>query len=1004
MEAHANLNVKFQGESQSFLVSDPERTTWADVEAMVKVSFDLNDIQLKYIDEDKEEVFVNSQEEYEEALKSAAKQGNQLQMTVYELNFPVEKARKQSCRSVHEIMITSKEAPVKKNGQKPLKHYSFLARTVGEEMKATQEVEEKPIQNDKNRIKEDVEDPPLWFTSYMATFREQVVKETVEKLGKEFEEKLTIWTQPQRIPESTTQIAIQIPEVHSTQSSLYDWLIACSNCSSQIVGIRYQCSVCSTYTVCEMCEAGAYVHNPTHALLKLRRPLLTSVLETCNQGKSPVNQLHSAATQTRLQKQIDKSLFKAEKQRLRAEKRQRKAEFKEIKKQLKLHKKIHLWNTAQEVEDSEMTDAKAEEFKSPVVIEPIQPCAPAMPVLSAAFVDENFPDGTPLQPGKKFIKHWRMKNTGNVKWSSDTKLIFMWGNLILAPSTKKEVEVPFLYPGQVGILSVEFVAPDSEGTYASHWRLAHKGEQFGPRVWCSIIVDPCSFSEGPEISEKVLFSSANMGKSPRKQEDASSVKEAEKQQLHMEEKIILPKATCSLTKLENMDCDRDYFIPSVDLLTAQDLLSFELLDINIVQELERVPHNTPVDMTPCMSPLPHDGPLIEKPCLGQIEEECEGTGLKALLDVTLGKTPSENPSAQEEGEEDISSTQFVCETVIRSLTLEEAPDHKPPRKSKADSLQCSFPSSQETFSYSVKSGEENTERTSLGLSNTDSRKEDMKVQVLEEQQEMGENAQSEVEENYAGDETTDAQQQSDDKDEVQSQGSSSSEDYIIILPDCFDTSRPLAESMYSSALSQPGVEQMKDIDLDVDDLEDRTPEGESRPQGHSINDILSISQTLDAVPLIPVVVSSPQLAQRQSTNAENNQVEPELLTVEENRSSIPDQREAPSGEDFESSGASETGHPKQYPRPHGGIAGGLVKGALSVAASAYKALFAGQPTIATTAGSEDQTATMMSVLFEMGFCDRQLNLRLLKKHNYNLMEVVTELIQINDNDWYSSRY
>uniref|UniRef100_H3A7X0 Next to BRCA1 gene 1 protein n=1 Tax=Latimeria chalumnae TaxID=7897 RepID=H3A7X0_LATCH len=991
MEAHANLNVKFQGESQSFLVSDPERTTWADVEAMVKVSFDLNDIQLKYIDEDKEEVFVNSQEEYEEALKSAAKQGNQLQMTVYELNFPVEKARKQSCRSVHEIMITSKEAPVKKNGQKPLKHYSFLARTVGEEMKATQEVEEKPIQNDKNRIKEDVEDPPLWFTSYMATFREQVVKETVEKLGKEFEEKLTIWTQPQRIPESTTQIAIQIPEVHSTQSSLYDWLIACSNCSSQIVGIRYQCSVCSTYTVCEMCEAGAYVHNPTHALLKLRRPLLTSVLETCNQGKSPVNQLHSAATQTRLQKQIDKSLFKAEKQRLRAEKRQRKAEFKEIKKQLKLHKKIHLWNTAQEVEDSEMTDAKAEEFKSPVVIEPIQPCAPAMPVLSAAFVDENFPDGTPLQPGKKFIKHWRMKNTGNVKWSSDTKLIFMWGNLILAPSTKKEVEVPFLYPGQVGILSVEFVAPDSEGTYASHWRLAHKGEQFGPRVWCSIIVDPCSFSEGPEISEKVLFSSANMGKSPRKQEDASSVKEAEKQQLHMEEKIILPKATCSLTKLENMDCDRDYFIPSVDLLTAQDLLSFELLDINIVQELERVPHNTPVDMTPCMSPLPHDGPLIEKPCLGQIEEECEGTGLKALLDVTLGKTPSENPSAQEEGEEDISSTQFVCETVIRSLTLEEAPDHKPPRKSKADSLQydlIGFLESDESLFFFFFFLQDD-------------------LIMFSELTKIGENAQSEVEENYAGDETTDAQQQSDDKDEVQSQGSSSSEDYIIILPDCFDTSRPLAESMYSSALSQPGVEQMKDIDLDVDDLEDRTPEGESRPQGHSINDILSISQTLDAVPLIPVVVSSPQLAQ---SNEPGNRHHSENVHHPFINSPAIYASISPSGEDFESSGASETGHPKQYPRfcqshlPHGGIAGGLVKGALSVAASAYKALFAGQPTIATTAGSEDQTATMMSVLFEMGFCDRQLNLRLLKKHNYNLMEVVTELIQINDNDWYSSRY
>jgi hypothetical protein len=45
-----------------------------------------------------------------------------------------------------------------------------------------------------------------------------------------------------------------------------------------------------------------------------------------------------------------------------------------------------------------------------------------------------------------------------------------------------------------------------------------------------------------------------------------------------------------------MSVDQDegeYYIPSVDLLTAQDLLSFELLDINIVQEIESVPNNTP---------------------------------------------------------------------------------------------------------------------------------------------------------------------------------------------------------------------------------------------------------------------------------------------------------------------------------------------------------------------------------------------------------------------------
>lgn len=54
--------------------------------------------------------------------------------------------------------------------------------------------------------------------------------------------------------------------------------------------------------------------------------------------------------------------------------------------------------------------------------------------------------------------------------------------------------------------------------------------------------------------------------------------------------------------------------------------------------------------------------------------------------------------------------------------------------------------------------------------------------------------------------------------------------------------------------------------------------------------------------------------------------------------------------------------------------------------------------------SEDQTAALMSRLFEMGFCDRQLNLRLLKKHDCNILQVVTELLRISDDDWYSHRY
>lgn len=40
-----------------------------------------------------------------------------------------------------------------------------------------------------------------------------------------------------------------------------------------------------------------------------------------------------------------------------------------------------------------------------------------------------------------------------------------------------------------------------------------------------------------------------------------------------------------------------------------------------------------------------------------------------------------DPHGHEEADEDISGTQFVCETVIRSLTLEES-DHKPQRRAR----------------------------------------------------------------------------------------------------------------------------------------------------------------------------------------------------------------------------------------------------------------------------------------------------------------------------------
>lgn len=104
--------------------------------------------------------------------------------------------------------------------------------------------------------------------------------------------------------------------------------------------------------------------------------------------------------------------------------------------------------------------------------------------------------------------------------------------------------------------------------------------------------------------------------------------------------------------------------------------------------------------------------------------------------------------------------------------------------------------------------------------------------------------------------------------EVQSQSSASSEDYIIILPECFDTSRPLGDSMYSSALSQPGLERGAEGEPGIEsgqepaEARERLQERESQPKEQSMSDILTTSQPLDTVPLVPEVAGLPAALSR----------------------------------------------------------------------------------------------------------------------------------------------
>ncbi|GAA6214577.1 next to BRCA1 gene 1 protein-like [Lates japonicus] len=1045
------IKVNFRGNVKRFLAQDLDKLEWESVEAWIKASFGINHFQVKYFDEDNEEICINSQDEYEEAIKSAEKQGNQLHMNVY-------KMKGQACGGPLKTEV--KEL---KGDLRPAPPYPSRVKTVDKGTQVTPEREAVTVKDSKGNKPED-EPPPMWFRSYMEKFKDEVVKEVVERMCSDFSGQCCTHKSPDGPLEASgaTGGPIGPRPGPSTSNGSLGYTPNCSSCNKLTSEGAYKCSVCPSCILCEMCR---HNHDPSHNLVRTKTPL--SIPE------------HGMSGELRFPRRGDRTVRKAERQRLKAERRQLRAEVKEIKKKLRLEKRGLQWSGPSTSGRANLTNMASTSTQVPALPPPAasetssgpapaqgpipapvpdpqasSPEGPGVshtslvPTMAALFLDENLPDGTRLEPGTKFIKYWKMRNSGTISWTSETKLVFMWGNLGLASEKKREVPVPLLLPGQVGVVSVAFVAPVMEGTYTSHWRLAHCGCQFGPRVWCSIVVDPGD-------SRNALGH-----QSKRLKEEVRPVEREKEVDLNHE----------------------DFYFPSVDLLTAQDLLSFELLDINIVQELEKVPNNTPVDLTPCISPLPHDAPVLEKTITSQIKEDTEVTGVRKLF----GGKPRqqrellEPMTQEEEREEEISGAQFLCETVIRSLTLEEAPDHRPLRRVHHTNHKPQVVSRGPSFCFERAMEAEKTERAqegnegvcavrlessalppNTGLNQITQEEETRPVLLLEpanENLQISSHHENEDEEITVLDNVQtmkDTQEEKEeggtrgeDWDEVSSQTSSvsSCDDYIIVLPDCFDTSRPLGESMYSSAMSQPdtvaaatAAVTSANSDQEIEDNSNSEPgraaplrERQERPEvvaaeessvnawlppvppiHSSVNQMLCASQTLDAVTLTPEVVPPPTLPEPLLSPPALYSPRSEALYLAEDPS-------PPACEPYEphqprvhlnvssglsrsagsASSAFETYNPRPsnalQPRGQGGITEGLVKGALSVAASAYKALFTG-PNCSIQRGIDPATRqdpSMMAMLLEMGFRDQRLNQRLLRKHGYSLLHTVNELVQM----------
>ncbi|HLO33087.1 MAG TPA: NBR1-Ig-like domain-containing protein [Anaerolineales bacterium] len=97
---------------------------------------------------------------------------------------------------------------------------------------------------------------------------------------------------------------------------------------------------------------------------------------------------------------------------------------------------------------------------------------------SAAYVGENYPDGTILQPGMTFTKIWHIQNTGTCAWDKSWQLVFNGGDRIGGAATYNLPQP--VQPGQTVDVPVILAAPTLDGSYKGEWMLKSPwGKTFG---------------------------------------------------------------------------------------------------------------------------------------------------------------------------------------------------------------------------------------------------------------------------------------------------------------------------------------------------------------------------------------------------------------------------------------------------------------------------------------------------------------------------------------------
>jgi len=206
--------------------------------------------------------------------------------------------------------------------------------------------------------------------------------------------------------------------------------VVCDGCGGNVAGIRYKCSSCPDYDLCQTCEAKGGIHDASHVFLKIAKPVQNFGGRGCPYRRP----------------------WAPEKDR-----------------------RCGRWGGPHHAG-----------FKPQADVAPGSPGA-QIPRYFARFVsDVSVEDGTNVNPGQSLVKIWKMRNESTVAWPENTRLAFVGGDKL---ASVEAVAVPAIEPATEIDIAVDMVAPTKPGRYVGYWRLvAPDGTRFGQRVWVDVTV------------------------------------------------------------------------------------------------------------------------------------------------------------------------------------------------------------------------------------------------------------------------------------------------------------------------------------------------------------------------------------------------------------------------------------------------------------------------------------------------------------------------------------